>query len=271
MDNLTGSADIHPRAPVRTSALATSNPGVKVVVRLRVEVETPVKSIPWAKVLAPCRGVAYTMLGRFAPELARQLHQSGWGPHRMRPFGVGAPVFPGAPQIPGAYAAGGTGYVEFGSPLSGVVNAWVRYLLQVKTVSWGGIPLHVTGVVAVEPPAFEAGHAAFRTRTPVLMKPTAAQRGAAQSWVLPGEAGFADFFQQNLIGKAETLGLTPHASLESVTWIGPKRSFATGNGAKPGANIEVLLSGDPDVLRALWSWGLGQSNSEGFGWILWDA
>ncbi|WP_425329410.1 CRISPR-associated endoribonuclease Cas6 [Streptomyces inhibens] len=31
--------------------------------------------------------------------------------------------------------------------------------------------------------------------------------------------------------------------------------------------MEVELSGPPKTLRALWSWGLGQANSAGFGWV----
>jgi CRISPR-associated endoribonuclease Cas6 len=67
----------------------------------------------------------------------------------------------------------------------------------------------------------------------------------------------------NLRRKAETLGLDP----EAVTWAAPKRSFAVSDGLKPGAAVEVELRGAPRTLQAVWSWGLGQANSAGFGWV----
>jgi CRISPR-associated endoribonuclease Cas6 len=30
----------------------------------------------------------------------------------------------------------------------------------------------------------------------------------------------------------------------------------------------VELRGDPAALRAAWSWGLGQANAAGFGWVV---
>ncbi len=77
--------------------------------------------------------------------------------------------------------------------------------------------------------------------------------------------------QGNIRRKAETLGLDPQVTLEAVSWVGPKRSFAVsgagGGGKKPGACVEVVLSGAPETLGALHSWGIGQANSAGMGWI----
>ena len=55
--------------------------------------------------------------------------------------------------------------------------------------------------------------------------------------------------------------------LDAITWVGPKRSFAVADGLKPGAPVEAELRGAPETLRAIWSWGLGQANSAGFGWV----
>lgn len=39
------------------------------------------------------------------------------------------------------------------------------------------------------------------------------------------------------------------------------------DGRKVGARVRVAVSGHPDVLRALWCWGLGEATSAGMGWI----
>lgn len=84
---------------------------------------------------------------------------------------------------------------------------------------------------------------------------------------MPRSPLWAQFFRGNLARKARTLGLDESVELESVLWVGAQRSFRVGNGAKPGAPVEVEISGAPETLRALWSWGLGQANAAGFGWV----
>lgn len=246
--------------------------------RLRLRVRTTAREIPWGSLHDPSRGVAYTLL-RTSPELASRLHQDGWGAHRMRPMGVGVPLFPSAPHRPGVYAAGGVGLVEFGSPLVAVVQAWAEALAGMKTLSWGGTPLHIDGVELVEPPDFSNGTAVMRTRSIVVLKgtrlkatevqaakPTAGE--ARQSaWVYAGEPQFGSFFAQNLRRKAETMSLAPDVEVQAISWIGPQRSFPVKGGKKYGKAIEVQLRGAPDVLRCLWSWGLGESTSAGFGWV----
>lgn len=240
--------------------------------RLRLEVTTAATELPWASVLSPGRGLAYELLARTEPELGSQLHDSGWGPHRMVPFGHGAPLFPAAARRPGVYSAGGRGIVELGSPLPVVVEAWARALQAYEVVDWGGVALRLAGVTAVDPPEFSSGFARMRTQTPVVMKGSGRDdngtRTTRQAWLLPGEPEFAAYVAQNLRRKAATLGLPPDVELDGITWVGAKRSFAVGNGAKPGAPVEVDLRGDPATLRAIWSWGLGQANAAGFGWVI---
>ncbi len=239
--------------------------------RVRLAVVTAAAEVPWGSVLAPGRGLVYDVLGRVAPELGRRLHENGEGPHGMAPFGHGAPVFSSARRRPGRYAAGGRGEVEFGSPVPAIVEALAAGFAERELLDWGGVALRLTGVDVVEPPEFADGRAVLRTATPVVMKGSGCSpegvRGPRQAWVLPAELEWAGYFQGNLRRKAETLGLDAKVSLESVSWVGPKRSFAVGQGAKPGAAVEVELSGAPETLRALWSWGLGQANSAGFGWV----
>lgn len=240
-------------------------------VRLRIEVTTSAAEVPWHSVLRPGRSVLYDLLARGAPDLGRELHDVGFGPYRMVPFGYSAPVFPGVPRRRGAYAAGGHGLVEAGSPVPGIIEGWARALAGRELIDWGGVALRVRAVVPVDPPEFASGRARMRTVTPVVMKGSGRDdngvRATRQAWVLPGEPEFAAYFAGNLRRKAETLGLDPDVELEAITWVGPKRSFAVSDGLKPGAAVEAELRGTPRTLQAIWSWGLGQANSAGFGWV----
>jgi CRISPR-associated endoribonuclease Cas6 len=215
--------------------------------------------------------LAYDLLARTVPELATRLHDNGWGPHGMVPIGHSAPVFPAASRRRGVYAAGGRGIVEFGSPLVEVVEAWAWALREREVLDWGGVALRLAGVAIVHPPDFASGTARMRTATPVVMKGSGRDaqgaRTTRQAWLLPLEPEFPAYFEQNLRRKAQTLGLAPEIQLEAITWVGPKRSFAVSGGAKPGAPVEAELSGEPEALRAIWSWGLGQANAAGFGWV----
>ncbi|RBM10026.1 CRISPR-associated endoribonuclease Cas6 [Streptomyces sp. PT12] len=244
--------------------------------RLRVHVHTSAPELPWEDVQGPGRAFCYDLLKRGAPELGAQLHERGWKPYGMVPFGYGAPVFPAARRRRGVYAAGGPGIVELGSPLQAVVEGWAATLASTPVIAWGATAFIVDRVEAVAPPSFASGRAVFRTSTPVVMKASARDetgaRSRSQAWRLPGEPEWDVFMQGNLRRKAETLGLDPGLTLEAVTWVGPKRSFAVaasggGGGKKPGACVEVVVSGTPETLSALHCWGLGQANSAGMGWI----
>ena len=77
--------------------------------RLRVGISTAACEIPWDCVLRPGRGVCYSLLAVGAPELGEMLHEKGWGPYGMVPFGFSGPVFPAAPRRRGVYTAEGWG------------------------------------------------------------------------------------------------------------------------------------------------------------------
>jgi CRISPR-associated endoribonuclease Cas6 len=236
--------------------------------RLHLDIATAASELPWSRVLEPGRGVAYDLLARSDPELSWQLHNDGWGMHRMVPFGHGAPRFPSAPHRPGAYAAGGKGVLEFGSPVPAVAEALASALATRELLDWGGTALRVLGMHVVESPGFAGGRATLRTETPVVLKAVSPdQDGDRVVWVLPTEPLFPECLRRNLIRKAQTLGVSPELELEAITWVGSKRSFAVGGGAKPGAAVEIVLRGEPETLWSLWSWGLGEANSAGFGWI----
>jgi CRISPR-associated endoribonuclease Cas6 len=245
---------------------------IGVAMRLRVYVRTAARELPWAEVQRPGRGLCYTLLRESDPALAGRIHERGWGRHRMAPFGYSPPIFPNAPRLPGRYSlGGGPGYLELGSPLVSVVEGWAKALAGRPILDWGGTALHVRNVELVDPPEFEEGAAVMRTVTPVVMKGSGldenGDRTTRQAWVLPGEPEFAGFLAQNLRRKAETLGLDPDVSLERIVWAGAKRSIDVEKGKKIGAPIGVELRGSPDALGAIWSWGLGQATSAGFGWV----
>ncbi|WP_326638955.1 CRISPR-associated protein Cas6 [Streptosporangium sp. NBC_01755] len=166
---------------------------------------------------------------------------------------------------------GGRGWVELGSPLFDVVTVLAQGVKQRELLDWGGAAFRVLSVAVVEPPGCESGRGRFRTSTPVVMKGTgreeSGQRTTRQAWLLPADPEFPVFFQRNLRRKAEILELDPEVSLTEISWVGSKRSFAVGQGLKVGAPIEVELTGPPETLQAIWSWGLGQANSAGFGWV----
>lgn len=239
--------------------------------RLRIMIDTRADVLPWKSVLRPGRSLAYDLLARGAPQLGARLHEQGWGQYGMVPFGHGAPLFPEARRRQGRYVAGGPGVVEFGSPLPDVVDGWAKAIAERDLIDWGGVAFRVRRVEVMEPPAFSIGRVRLRTVTPVVMKGSGCDgsgvRRTRQAWVLPTEPEFPGYLAGNLRRKAQTLGLESDVELESITWAGPKRSFAVSGGLKPGAAVEVEVRGSGSVLQALWSWGLGQANAAGFGWV----
>ncbi|WP_240487040.1 CRISPR-associated endoribonuclease Cas6 [Actinomadura flavalba] len=166
--------------------------------------------------------------------------------------------------------------LELGSPLLAVVEAWAAALASMPVIAWGATAFIVDDIQPVDAPAFPSGRATFRTETPVVMKGSGRDehgtRTTRQAWCLPSDPEWEVFVQNNLRRKAETVNLDPDVSVEGVGWVGAKRSFAVGSsrgagGRKPGACVEITVSGPPETLSALHSWGLGQANSTGMGWI----
>ncbi|MER6609857.1 CRISPR-associated endoribonuclease Cas6 [Streptomyces sp. NPDC000927] len=252
-----------------------------VEVRLRVHVKTRAPEIPWDQVIAPGRGIVYSALSRQAPQLGAKVHETGWGPHRIAPFGYSAPEFPTVKRVRGTYVAGGAGTVEFGSPVEEIIEALAKDFAVIPILDWGGVALNIEAVTRLAPPAFASGRGRFRTVSPIAIKSelTRAPDGSRSGggWVLPGEVGFDVALSHSLRRKAETFGYGP-VTLEAITWIGPQRSFSVvghGSGAsspvrwgkKTGAPVEIEVSGPPAALQALWSCGIGGATSAGFGWV----
>lgn len=239
--------------------------------RLRISVTTAATQLPWHQLLPPGKGLAYGWLAHGDEQYGRTLHDQGLGPFGMAPFGYGAPVFAKAPRQRGVYAVGGPGFVEFGSPVPQVVDAWVKALSGCRLLDWGGVALRVGAIDVMEPPVFSSGVARFRTVTPVVMKGSGRGEDGArvtrQAHLLPHDQEFPAYFAGNLRRKMQTLGLGDGLTLEAVLGVGPKRGLTVKSGARVGATVDVVLSGTPQQLQAVWSWGLGQANASGFGWI----
>lgn len=244
--------------------------------RLQLTFHTSAREIPWDDVLRPGRALIYTLLETAAPQMGSVLHKQGFGPTGMVPFSYSAPVFPAARKHKGIYAAGGPGTIELGSPLTELVEAWAVALRFMPVIAWGATAFTVDKVEAFDTPDFSNGRASFRTSTPVVMKSSGrnddGSRTTRQAWCLPGEPEWDRAIEHNLRRKAETLGMDPRVSLDRVTWVGAKRSFAVGGGRgsggrKPGACVEVEVSGEPKTLQTIHDWGVGQANSAGYGWI----
>lgn len=227
--------------------------------RLVASVSTTDDTIRWADLHGPGRGVVYTALSEYAPALGTQIHGRGWGRWGLVPFAVGPPVFPRAPRRKGVYAVAGTGRVEFASPLPEVLEAVARLLQQRGTLTWARTSFTIEALEVVAPPAFTDGVARFTTATAAIVK-------GGDECLLPGADGYEFLLGKNLEKKADTLGLPTDVTCE-VTWAGTRRLFQVGGAPKVGAALDLRVTGAPEVLSSLWSWGVGQLNSAGFGLV----
>jgi CRISPR-associated endoribonuclease Cas6 len=231
----------------------------KVRVVLQVRAEPGV--LAWEQVLTPGRSLIYGALAAHSPELGRQLHDVGYGPYRLRPFAFCPPTFPSTPRVPRVYAVGGRGSVAFGSPLLVVAEGVAKAVAGRQVLHWGSVGLEVRSVVAVDPPRFVTGQAEWHTATPVIVK-----GGHPDRFLLPGDPEWLEGLLGNLQRKAATLGLDDAVEAELV-WAGARRLFRVDGSARIGAPVTMRVLAAPETLAAIWSWGLGQGNSAGFGWI----
>lgn len=238
--------------------------------RLRVHVYTAAKTIPWEEVHRPGRALIYSLLHEADPALGEHIHNTGWGTRGMTPFGFCPPVFPAAPRQDEVYAAGGAGWLEIGTPVAAVARAIGTAIQNRRYIDWGGVALRVNRCEVLSPPStLAAGYAVWTTLTPVVVKSGDSRREATR-WLLPGDKGWDGRVGQNSRRKAATLGLEPRVGVDEVLWVGATRSYVVapdGDGRKVGARVKVRMVGNPNVLRALWCWGLGEATSAGMGWI----
>lgn len=228
--------------------------------RVVVKVSAEPGTLPWDSLLGPGRGLAYEALAVHAPALGRRFHQEGHGPYHLRPFGFAPPVFPQAPRVPGSYAVGGVGRLELTSPLLTCAQAFAHYARSTPVLRWGPLPLRVLDAAVIEPPAFTSGRAELHTVTPTIVK------GRGGVFLLPGDQEWPVRLTENLRRKAATLELDDELDVD-VAWVGRPRLFRVQRSARRGVPVTLRVSGAPETLRALWSWGVGESNSAGFGCV----
>ncbi|ARQ70730.1 CRISPR-associated endoribonuclease Cas6 [Streptomyces marincola] len=227
--------------------------------RVRVDVDADVPSLPWDDVHGPARAVAYGVIGSQDAALARALHDNGWKGHRLRPVGLTSPLFKGAPRRNGVYTTSRNGSLWFGSPVPEIAAALVSGLAERSEIVWGAARLGVRGVALDFDAPPDGGVAEFETVTPVILKDES-------RYLLPGDEGYVERLQHNLEHKADVLGL-PRPRRLRLLESGPRRRFTVRGAPRIGARVRVGLEADARFTEALRSWGLGLDTVQGFGWI----
>jgi CRISPR-associated endoribonuclease Cas6 len=227
--------------------------------RFRVDVAALAPEMSWRDVHGAARAVIYGLIGDADPLLAEELHRAGWRGSKLRPVGVSRPVFAGAARLQGRYTTSGRGSVWLGSPVPDIAAALVRGLARRKELRWGGVCLAIHGMQVEGIPDHQCGEAEFTSVTPVLVK-------HENRFLLPGDTHYLDRLSHNVRHKADVLGLPREVAVE-VLHAGPRRRFDVSGGFRVGADMRLRVRAAPQLLDALYDWGLGLENIQGFGWL----
>ncbi|MFF5719351.1 CRISPR-associated endoribonuclease Cas6 [Streptomyces buecherae] len=228
--------------------------------RIRVDVVTGAARLKWDDVHQPARGVVYGLLEEHDPDLARSLHNEGWGGHPLKPVGVGGPQFKGAPRTRGVYTTSPQGSVWFGSPVPEIAAALVSALARRTEIVWGTALLRIQGfTVEIDVPTPVEGLVELTTATPVVLRHEDRE-------LLPDDAHYMERLKHNLSHKADVLGLPAPCGLR-VLEAGPRRRFSVRGAPRVGARVRVAMEADPRFVDAIRSWGLGLDTVQGFGWV----
>lgn len=227
--------------------------------RVKVELEADVSSLPWEDVHGPARGVVYALLRSQDEGLARKLHEEGWRGQPLKPLGVTSPQFEGAPKRKGVYATSSDGSVWFGSPVPEIAEVLLASLHSRQEIRWGTVRLRVRGTSIDAAYQAADGYVELSTVTPVVIK----HEG---HFLLPGDPHYTDRLQHNLERKADVLGHPRPHGLRVLT-AGPRRRFTVRGAPRIGAWVRVGMEADAGYIGALRSWGMGLDTMQGFGWI----
>ncbi len=228
-------------------------------VRFRVDVTAEAPEIPWDQVFSPARSFIYTLIRDQDAELATELHDQGWQGHTLRPVGISCPQFRGARRVPGRYTTSGTGSLWFGSPIPRIAGMLLAGVTKTKEIRWGHIAFGIRGVQVETPADHSTGGATVRTATPVLIK-------HESRYITPDHGSYQDQLRHNLVHKADLLGL-PNDVVVEVLDAGPVRHFAVQGVPRIGTTLTTRVHAAPEFLDAIYAWGLGLTNNQGFGWI----
>ncbi|MBT2234406.1 CRISPR-associated endoribonuclease Cas6 [Nonomuraea sp. NEAU-A123] len=227
--------------------------------RFRVDVAASKPVLPWHEVHGPARAVIYDLIESQDAAVAEELHDVGWQGGSLRPVGVSPPLFSGTRRLPGAYSASSDGVISMGSPVPRIAACLLAAMAGRGEIRWGSVTLSVKGVQLDGVTDHADGFAVFETVSPVLVK-------HEDLYLVPGDAHFQERLTHNLRHKADVLGLPNEVEVE-VEDSGPRRRFDMPKGFRIGATARVRVAGAPQLLDALYEWGLGLSTVEGFGWI----
>jgi CRISPR-associated endoribonuclease Cas6 len=227
--------------------------------RIRVDVAAADSVMAWGEVHGPARPVAYGLIARHEPALAKVLHDSGWQGSTLRPVGISPPLFAGAARQHGTYTTSGHGSLWLGSPVPEIAAALVKGIAGQHELRWGKLRLAVRGVELEAPPDHGSGQTEFATVSPVLVKHDS-------RYLLPRDALYIDRLVHNIRHKADVLGLPNDAQIE-VAESGPRRSFDVAKVRRIGATVRLRIAAAPALLDALYDWGLGLTTIQGFGWV----
>lgn len=227
--------------------------------RVRIDVSAAAPAVDWRDVHGPARSVVYGLIRASEPELARELHSSGWRGSSLRPVGISPPLFIGAAPQHGAYTTSGNGSVWLGSPVPQIAAALLKGVAGRKELRWGGLSLTVKGVELEWPPDYVSGVAEFASASPVLVKKDS-------RYLMPGDEAYAERLAHNLRHKADVLGLPNDVEVE-VLEAGARRVFDVAGARRAGANVRLRVAAAPVLLGALYECGLGLNTVQGFGWV----
>ncbi|UOE21972.1 CRISPR-associated endoribonuclease Cas6 [Thermobifida halotolerans] len=227
--------------------------------RFRVDVAALTPQMEWPDVHGAARGVIYDLVRGQDSALATELHDIGWNGTPLRPLGLCPPVFPGAPRKKGTYATSNRGMLRLGSPVPRIAACLLAGLGGANELRWGRTPLRVNGVQMEAPPEHSSGVAVFETVSPVVLKHD-------DRFLLPEDTGYEERLAHNIRHKADALGVASETEVE-VLKAGHRRMFRAGKGLRIGAPLTVRVHASPALLDALYDWGLGLANNQGFGWV----
>ncbi|PZG45172.1 CRISPR-associated endoribonuclease Cas6 [Spongiactinospora gelatinilytica] len=227
--------------------------------RFRVDVAASESVMAWEQVHGSARAVVYDLIREQDPEIAKELHDTGWQGSPLRPVGTSPPLFPRAHHKAGMYPTSPDGVVWMGSPVPRIAACMLAALAGRREIRWGSVVLSVKGVQLDPVADHSSGVGVFDTVSPVLVK-------HQNRYLLPEDPHFAERLMHNVRHKADDLGLPNEAEVE-VLDAGPRRRFHVAKGFRIGARARVRVAAAPRLLDALYEWGLGLSTVEGFGWI----
>ncbi|GAB2953938.1 CRISPR-associated endoribonuclease Cas6 [Nonomuraea fastidiosa] len=227
--------------------------------RFRVDIATDATVIPWKDVHGPARAVIYDLIRSQDPEIAEELHNVGWKGGSLRPVGISPPLFPDARPGRGIYATAPKGAISMGSPVPRIAACLLAAVAGRREIRWGSVVLSVVGVQLESSANHSDGVAVFDAVSPVLVKHDG-------MYILPDDENFQKGLAHNIRHKADLLGLPSDVEVE-VLESGPRRRFDVAKGFRIGATARIRVTAAPQLLDAIYEWGLGLSTVEGFGWI----